>query len=178
MSLDIANMPTPTTPAEWARQVALASTTIDYVGPRLLVVTDPAQRDELEEIQATAMSCVFQLAAIGPAIFSATDLDRVELKDIKEASFAALEDAADAAAYDAHKDDEAFPIEMFDAIDAGESPIAAFRKHRKMTQAALAKTAGSSAQYISQIERGQRHPGRKLLHRLAGALDVEPGDLL
>jgi transcriptional regulator with XRE-family HTH domain len=51
------------------------------------------------------------------------------------------------------------------------------REHRGMTQAELAKSARTSAAYISQIERGRRRCGRRLLAKLGGALGVPP-DLL
>ena len=46
-----------------------------------------------------------------------------------------------------------------------------------MTQVELARASGTSSVYISQIERGKRRPGRRLLAKLAQALDVA-SDLL
>jgi transcriptional regulator with XRE-family HTH domain len=46
-----------------------------------------------------------------------------------------------------------------------------------MTQAQLAAATGTSAAYISQLERGERRFGRKLRTKLGAALDIDP-DLL
>ena len=43
-----------------------------------------------------------------------------------------------------------------------------------LTQAQLAKAAGTSPVYLSQIERGERRAGRKLRAKLANALRVDP----
>ncbi len=72
---------------------------------------------------------------------------------------------------------ETFPDSVVAAILDGTRPIKAFREHRGMTQAKLAQAVGSSAVYISQIERGGRRAGRKLLAKLGKALGVTP-DLL
>jgi transcriptional regulator with XRE-family HTH domain len=56
--------------------------------------------------------------------------------------------------------------------------IGELRRERGMSQEALAHAAGTSAGYISQIERGERLPGCQLIMRIAAALTVEPGRLL
>jgi DNA-binding XRE family transcriptional regulator len=89
---------------------------------------------------------------------------------------AALEDRADAAAlrdFLKHPT-ETFPDSVVAAILDGVHPLKAFRDHRDLTQAALASASGTSALYISQIERGERRPSRKLRARLAKALRIEP----
>jgi len=91
----------------------------------------------------------------------------------------ALATLADAAAVRAYLKNptETFPDAVVAAILDGVHPVRAVRDHRGMTQAALAKAAGTSAVYLSQIERGRRRAGRKLRARLAKTLRVEP-DLL
>lgn len=66
---------------------------------------------------------------------------------------------------------------MLAAILGGAHPIKAFRDHRDLTQAKLAKAAGTSTVYVSQLERGERRAGRKLQAKLGKALNVDP-DLL
>lgn len=92
---------------------------------------------------------------------------------------ARLEDRDDAAAVRAFLKHpvETFPDSVVAAIIEGEHPIKAFREYRQMTQAKLAQVVGSSAVYISQIERGGRRAGRKLLAKFAKALGVT-SDLL
>ncbi|MBI1777145.1 MAG: type II toxin-antitoxin system prevent-host-death family antitoxin [Proteobacteria bacterium] len=87
----------------------------------------------------------------------------------------ALEDRADAAAVRAFlkRPTETFPDSVLAAILGGGHPLKALREHRGLTQAKLAKASGTSAVYISQIERGQRRAGRKLLAKLGKALDVD-----
>jgi transcriptional regulator with XRE-family HTH domain len=69
---------------------------------------------------------------------------------------------------------ETFPDAVVAAILDGAHPLKALRGHRSLTQSALAKASGTSAVYISQIERGDRRAGRKLRARLGKALRVEP----
>jgi DNA-binding XRE family transcriptional regulator len=89
---------------------------------------------------------------------------------------AALEDRADAAAVLAYLDQpgEAFPDAVLAAILDGTPPLKALREHRGLTQARLARAAGTSSVYISQIERGEREAGRALIRKLAKALKVDP----
>ena len=63
------------------------------------------------------------------------------------------------------------------AILEGAHPIKAMREYRGMNQVELAKRVGTSSVYVSQIERGKRRPGRRLLAKLGQALGV-PSDLL
>lgn len=88
---------------------------------------------------------------------------------------ATLEDRADAAAVRSFETNpgEAFPDAVIAAILEGDHPIRTFRAHRGMTQAQLAKAAGTSAVYLSQIERGDRQAGRKLRAKLARALRLD-----
>ena len=70
---------------------------------------------------------------------------------------------------------ETFPDDVVSAILNGTSPLKALREHCGLTQAGLAKASATSAVYISQIERGERRAGRKLLAKLGKALQVEAG---
>jgi DNA-binding XRE family transcriptional regulator len=72
---------------------------------------------------------------------------------------------------------ETFPDSVVGAILGGAHPIKALREHRRLTQIELADAVGTSSVYLSQIERGERRAGRKLLVKLGKALGVEP-DLL
>jgi ribosome-binding protein aMBF1 (putative translation factor) len=92
---------------------------------------------------------------------------------------ATLEDRADAAAVRAFLKNptETFPDTVVAAILNDGHPVRAMREHRGMTQAELAQAARTSVVYISQIERGKRHSGRRLLAKLGAALGVPP-DLL
>ena len=88
------------------------------------------------------------------------------------------EDAADIAAADRARADEVrYPAEVVDAILAGESPIAAWRKHRGFSQAALADRSHITQAAISRLERGgEEHAqplGRRITRQaIARALDV------
>jgi len=92
---------------------------------------------------------------------------------------ATLEDRIDAAVVREFSKNpgETFPDSLVAAILDGAHPLKAMREYRGMTQAELAKSSGTSAVYISQIERGDRHAGRKLRAKLGQALKVE-ADLL
>src|SRR5258708_19780652 len=89
---------------------------------------------------------------------------------------AALEDRADAAAARAFLQHpaETFPDSVLASILEGAHPLKALREHRGLTQAQLAKASGTSAVYISQIERGQRRAGRNLLAQLARSPHLHP----
>lgn len=93
---------------------------------------------------------------------------------------ATLEDRADAAAVRAFlkSPTETFPDAVVSAILDGTHPLKALREHRRLTQAELAKACATSAVYVSQIERGGRRAGRKLLSKLAKALQVDAGLLV
>lgn len=85
------------------------------------------------------------------------------------------EDAQDIAAYREAKrlNEESFPIEIFDQIDSGSSPVMVFRKYRGLTQNALSKQTGISQNMISSIENGTRDGTVKVLLKIADALDVD-----
>ena len=51
------------------------------------------------------------------------------------------------------------------------------RHHRGLSQESLAEKTGIHRTYIGGIERGERNPTLLMIHRLAEALNIEPGDL-
>ncbi len=89
------------------------------------------------------------------------------------------EDIADIVAFDAAMDrgEEAFPITLLDAIEAGQNPIKAFREYRGMKQTQLANMTNISPAYLSQLESGMREGSIKIMKAIAVALNV-PLDLL
>jgi DNA-binding XRE family transcriptional regulator len=89
---------------------------------------------------------------------------------------AVLEDRADSAAVRAffRNPTETYPDAVVAAILNGTHPIKALREHRRLTQAQLAKASGTNSIYLSQIERGTRRAGRKLLDKLSKVLGVDP----
>lgn len=115
---------------------------------------------------------------------SITAPDGTELIVITRADYdrlvrlASSEDAADLAAAHAAlaESDARFPAAVVDATLDGASLIAAWRKHRGMSQAALAQAAGLKQTAISRLERrkdGRFPEGRRQTRiAIAGALDV------
>jgi DNA-binding XRE family transcriptional regulator len=71
----------------------------------------------------------------------------------------------------------ALPTAVWEAIEAGEAPIRALRKHRKMTQAALAAAAGVSQSVVAEIEGRTRTGSPETLKAFARVLRV-PLDIL
>jgi DNA-binding XRE family transcriptional regulator len=111
-----------------------------------------------------------------PALSKEVSALRAEVRVLR-ADLDAIEDILAARVLAAAPVEESFPADVADRLVAGESPIRVFRELRGMTQEILAAAAGTSAQYLSQIERGDREAGRKMLPRLAAALKVDE-DLL
>jgi DNA-binding XRE family transcriptional regulator len=65
------------------------------------------------------------------------------------------------------------PGEVRDAIDAGESPLAAWRRYRQVSQSALARAAGVSRFTVMRIESAGAGAGNRQSRRLlAAALDI------
>ena len=65
-----------------------------------------------------------------------------------------------------------------DAYLAAPTPLAFWRKHRGLTQAALAAQVGITQPYLAQIERGHRGGDVVLYSKLARALQVRIEDLV
>lgn len=95
----------------------------------------------------------------------------------------AAEQLADIAVYDEAKrrlaasEDELLPAAMVDRLLAGESPIKVWREHRRLSASQLAKRAGLSQAYVSQLETGRRDGSVAALGALARALGVDLDDL-
>lgn len=74
--------------------------------------------------------------------------------------------------------DATFPMKVVMALANGESPIKVYRKHRNISQAALADKVGVTRQYIIQLEKGKRTGGIYTLKAIAKALNVDFDDLV
>ena len=89
----------------------------------------------------------------------------------------------DIAEYDSAKEairngEELIPGEVTFAILDGENPVRVWRKHRGMTQEALAQEAGISKPYLSQIETGKRTGTAEVLVAIADALGIKVDDVM
>ena len=97
---------------------------------------------------------------------------------------AAARSVSDVAAYDAAKrrlkagEDELVPSEIANSLLEGKNPVRVWRAYRKMTLAELAKAAGISQPYLSQIENGSRDGTVSTRRALADALGVDLDDLI
>ncbi len=74
--------------------------------------------------------------------------------------------------------EELIPSEVTFSILDGERPIKVWRKYRGMTQAELAKAAGISVPYLSQIETGNRVGKMEVLAAVAKALGLSIDDIV
>lgn len=88
------------------------------------------------------------------------------------------EDIADLERFDREDDGVRFPHAVVAAELAGDSLLAAWRKHKGLTLQALADAAGMSKPYVSQIEGGKRTGTAATLKKLADALGVPVGALV
>jgi DNA-binding Xre family transcriptional regulator len=114
----------------------------------------------------------------------AEDRDTVLLRRADyEALLRQAEDAADAAQIrkaEARIEagaDEYVPIEFTRRLMAGAVPVRVWREHRGLSGRALARRAGISAAYLSQIETGKKPGSFDAMARLARALGVDMEDL-
>ncbi len=109
--------------------------------------------------------------------------DRAEYAVLPYATYLRLlamaENAADIRSFDEAiaRDEETLPHAMVARLVNGESPIAVWREHRGLTQQALAKSAGITKSYLSQIESGRRPGSVRVLKSLARALRLDVDDL-
>lgn len=70
------------------------------------------------------------------------------------------------------------PNDILDQLAAQqESPVKIIRKHRGYTQAELAKEAGLSRPYLTEIETGKKDGSIRAMKALAEVLDVTVGQL-
>ena len=90
----------------------------------------------------------------------------------------------DVAAFDRAKsrlasgEDEIVPADLVNRLLDGENPVRVWRKHRGLSDAELARSAGLSESYLSQIETGQRKGPVEQLQKIALALGVLVDDLI
>jgi DNA-binding Xre family transcriptional regulator len=100
------------------------------------------------------------------------------------AEYESLVDAADIAAADAVRrnfangDDEAVPSEIVNRILDGENPVRVWRDHRNLSAKTVAKKAGISPAYLSEIETGKKEGAVSTLKKIAEALRVDLDDLV
>lgn len=93
-------------------------------------------------------------------------------------------DAEDFAAVDAFDrrlaagEDELIPAAMMERLLGEESPVKIWREHRGLSASELAREAGLSRAYVSQIESGARSPGIDALKAIAQALGVDIDELV
>ncbi len=73
--------------------------------------------------------------------------------------------------------EEALTLEEVDALLAASTPLAFWRAKRGVTQARLAKAAGTTQPHIADIESGKHGPSFDLMARIAKALRVKIDDL-
>lgn len=74
--------------------------------------------------------------------------------------------------------DHGLPGNVLDALAAGQdSPVKILRKHRGLTQAALAKRAKISRPYLTEIETGKKDGSIRAIKALADVLNVDIGVL-
>lgn len=100
--------------------------------------------------------------------------------ELYERLSAALEDADDAALFDAARGaDDGFriPATVAHALLDGDNPVKVWREHRGLTQEVLAEKAAISKAYLCQIETGKRVGALKTLKAIAGALAVTVDEL-
>ena len=94
---------------------------------------------------------------------------------------ATIEDLRDALALKAaeHTPPQNYlPIKEAKRILKGESPVRVWRQHRGRTGADLARAAGISPTYLSEIEAGKKPGSVRALAALAAVLEVSVDDLI
>ena len=87
-----------------------------------------------------------------------------------------LDDAADRSALrasTARGDSDALPAALYRRILKGEHPLRIWREHRGFGLNALARAAGVSAPYLSEIENGSKPGSVSAIKKLAGVLDID-----
>jgi DNA-binding XRE family transcriptional regulator/PHD/YefM family antitoxin component YafN of YafNO toxin-antitoxin module len=87
------------------------------------------------------------------------------------------EDAMDARILKERAGDIAFPLSVWDEIDASPSPVRPLRQWRKLTQEELAAKADISQGYLSEIETGKKTGDVTTLRAIATALGVGLDDV-
>ena len=88
-----------------------------------------------------------------------------------------LKSVAEAALARMDAGEETWPLSVVTALVGGENPVRVFRRHRGLTQAALAAKAGLKQPAVARAEKGGR-TSVAALKALAGALAVDLDDLV
>lgn len=89
-----------------------------------------------------------------------------------------LEEAEARAAYQRTRDEESLPDAMLDRLLAGESPVRVWRLHRGLAALDLARRAGISKSYLSEIETAGKTGSVAVLKRISEVLGTELDDLV
>lgn len=75
-------------------------------------------------------------------------------------------------------EEELIPDQVVARLLSGTNPIRVWREYRTLTQVELAKTAGISTAYLSQLESGKRVGTTDVLSRIAQSLNVAVDDII
>jgi len=115
--------------------------------------------------------------AAGKPLFAVVPADEYEALN------KAAEELADVAAYDAAKariaaGEAMVPADIVHRISAGEHPIRVWRRHRGIKAGELARRAGISQAYLSEIEGGKKSGSFKVMSAIAQALELDIDDLV
>ncbi len=70
------------------------------------------------------------------------------------------------------------PADIVHRISAGEHPVRVWRRHRGIKAGDLARRAGISQAYLSEIEGGKKSGSFKVVSALAQTLEVDLDDLV
>jgi DNA-binding XRE family transcriptional regulator len=73
--------------------------------------------------------------------------------------------------------EELIPADVVDRLLDGENPVCVWRDHRGLSVRDLAKAAGISASYLSQIESGARSGSFDTIKKIAAALRLTVDEL-
>jgi DNA-binding XRE family transcriptional regulator len=74
--------------------------------------------------------------------------------------------------------EELIPSKVTYALLDGENPLRVWREYRGLTQQRVAKAAGISKPYLSQLESGRRRGTTAVLQAIAKVLNVSLDDLV
>ena len=107
------------------------------------------------------------------------DIVILSRKEYDQLVVAANEGAADAAVAKKAiaRNEETLTEAEMDELLAARTPLAFWRKKRRLTQAELAKTTGIAQGFISEIEAGLKTGAVDALRRIASALEVSLDDI-
>ena len=100
-----------------------------------------------------------------------TETDSVTLtRSEYDALIARTEELEDTLAARMADDGSRIPHDVALAIMDGERPVAAYRRHRRLTLRQLAARTGLAVGYLSEIERGLKPGSTSALSRIADAV--------